>query len=70
MPFFQGYPFELSVSLYTAACHNSVTASCFFSLQDKSYNYEEVPALHESLIKFNFLDTDVLYDVSLQREPR
>lgn len=38
--------------------------------QDKSYNFEEVPALHESLIKFNFLDTDVLYDVSLQREPR
>ena len=38
--------------------------------QDKSYNFEEVPALHEGITKFHFLDTDVLYDVSLQREPR
>ena len=48
----------------------AVTAKFLLSFQDKSYNFEEVPALHESLIKFNFLDTDVLYDVSLQREPR
>ena len=53
--------------LYSVCCY--VTTTCA-SLQDKSYNFEEVPALHESLIKFNFLDTDVLYDVSLQREPR
>ena len=39
-------------------------------LQDKPYNFEEVPALHESLMKFNFLDSDTLYDVSLQREPK
>ncbi|XP_019851329.1 PREDICTED: uncharacterized protein LOC100638387 isoform X1 [Amphimedon queenslandica] len=38
--------------------------------QDKSYNFEEVPALHESLLKFAFLDDDTLYEVSLQREPR
>ena len=38
--------------------------------QDKPYNFEEVPALHEGITKFHFLDTDVLYDVSLQREPR
>ena len=40
------------------------------SLQDRPYNFEEVPALHENLTRFHFLDTDVLYDVSLQREPR
>ena len=39
-------------------------------VQDKPYHFEEAPALHEHLIKFHFLDTDVLYDVSLQREPR
>ncbi|XP_064383914.1 uncharacterized protein LOC135332919 isoform X2 [Halichondria panicea] len=38
--------------------------------QDRPYNFEEVPALHENLTRFHFLDTDVLYDVSLQREPR
>jgi hypothetical protein len=38
--------------------------------QDKSYIFEEVPALHESLLKFTFLDDDTLYEVSLQREPR
>ncbi|XP_019852599.1 PREDICTED: ras guanine nucleotide exchange factor K-like isoform X1 [Amphimedon queenslandica] len=38
--------------------------------QDKSYNFEEVPALQESLLKFAFLDDDTLYEVSLQREPR
>ena len=45
---------------------------CFmcYHHQDKSYNFEEVPSLHESLLKFHFLDTDTLYDVSLQREPR
>ena len=39
-------------------------------IQDKPYHFEEAPALHEHLIKFHFLDTDILYDVSLQREPR
>jgi hypothetical protein len=38
--------------------------------QDKPFNFEEVPALHESLMKFHFLDSEVLYDVSAQREPR
>jgi hypothetical protein len=38
--------------------------------QDKPYNFEEVPALHDSLMRFHFLDSEVLYDVSSQREPR
>ena len=44
--------------------------SIILFVQDKPYHFEEAPALHEHLIKFHFLDTDVLYDVSLQREPR
>jgi hypothetical protein len=38
--------------------------------QDKPYNFEEVPALHDSLTRFHFLDSEILYDVSSQREPR
>ena len=38
--------------------------------QDKPYNFEQVPPLHEALMRFHFLDNDTLYDVSLQREPR
>ena len=49
--------------------YNSNAVSCHY-IQDKPYHFEEAPALHEHLIKFHFLDTDVLYDVSLQREPR
>ena len=38
--------------------------------KDKPFNFEEVPALHDSLMRFHFLDSEVLYDVSSQREPR
>jgi hypothetical protein len=42
----------------------------FMSHQDRPYNFEQIPALHNSLTKFHFLDKDTLYDVSLKVEPR
>lgn len=44
--------------------------SSFLPLQDKPFNFEEVPALQDSLKKFHFLDSDVLYDVSSTREQK
>nr|WEL12724.1 ras guanine nucleotide exchange factor K-like [Halisarca dujardinii] len=42
----------------------------FMLFQDRPYNFEQIPALHNSLTKFHFLDKETLYDVSLKVEPR